>query len=70
MIIDCNKCHFVDITEQVQNLVYNKIKRKLPHICKFYKRQVKHEGYHPFIVPCWECIKDEYVHYIEHYKIK
>ncbi len=59
---NCNYCKYINMTEEEQNL----IKEKLPHICKFYNKRVIHRltsrkyESHNFIYTCEECEKDNY----------
>lgn len=53
---DCNHCNHLSITEDEQTDV------RVPHICKFYDKQVIHRAstriHDPYLWPCNQCVKD------------
>lgn len=54
----CNGCEFLNIDEEVQNIIKKQHGETIPHICKKYKKRVLHFPYkEPYIHPCEECEK-------------
>lgn len=42
-ISDCNKCPYLNITEEKQNEIYKETGIKPPHLCRKYKAKVIHK---------------------------
>lgn len=62
LIIDCNDCEHLNITEAEQRKQGN----HNPHICQFYKKQCRHNIMKRgavFIYPCEKCAADGYKNY-------
>ena len=65
--IDCNKCAWLNITEEEQEKL--KGMHKGMHICKFYMKRVIHntnrQTHASRLHPCRECYEDGLEHFIE-----
>lgn len=68
-MIDCNKCKWITVNEEVQNLVKEKNGVILSHICDLYEEKLLHtkknKDYHPKIIPCEYCNRDYNKFYIK-----
>lgn len=66
-LYDCNRCGFLDLTEQEQQALADKCFRN--HYCTFYRKRVVHRTsnliHNERLYPCQECETDKYVHYTE-----
>ena len=66
-LYDCNRCGFLDLTEQEQQALADKCFRN--HYCTFYRKRVVHRTsnliHDERLYPCGECENDKYVHYKE-----
>lgn len=55
----CNGCEFLSIDEEEQDFTKNQGGGIYPHICRKYKKQVRHFPYsEPYIYPCDECLNN------------
>lgn len=67
-IPDCNDCGYLNYTEKEQQ-VYRINSYKKDHRCKCYDRPVYHNAnsqkHDPYIHPCEECYKDDFVNYYD-----
>lgn len=60
-ISDCNKCPYLDITEEKQNEIFSKTGKKPNHICTKYNKRVFHmcalsvKQEHSKLFPLAEC---------------
>ena len=65
---DCNECGYLNFTEKEQQL-YGLNSYKKDHRCKCYERPVYHRensrDHDPYIHPCYECLKDNFVNYYD-----
>lgn len=65
---DCNDCGYLNYTEKEQQL-YGLNSYKKDHRCKCYDRPVYHgansQNHGPYICPCDECQKDNFVNYFD-----
>jgi hypothetical protein len=51
----CQKCTYLNYSEEEQNTM----KPKPDHICLKYNVRLKHGAFHPKLIRCEECLKDE-----------
>lgn len=55
----CGNCKHLNPTEFQQSLEKDIKKMIRPHKCTLYRKHLKHEGHHPEILKCSECINGE-----------
>lgn len=48
-------CKHLNFTEKQQDEAYKTLGRRPEHFCKLYNKQIKHNGFHPFLVKLQEC---------------
>ena len=61
MMIDCNDCPYLNITEKQQIMIQRGTGRNfVPHICMKYEERVLHYLYRePMIHPCRQCEEEK-----------
>lgn len=61
---DCNKCKWLNMTEEEQGLAVSK-----PHFCEFYNKRIYHRSqeliHSGYLWPCHECTRDEFTNFKE-----
>lgn len=64
---DCNKCAWLNITEEDQIQLHKEQHRMVDHICHYYDKRVVHRGsskqHNEHLYPCFDCMKDGFYYY-------
>lgn len=66
-VYDCNRCAWLNITEEQQERLYREQRRVVDHICHYYDRRIIHramtQDHDSRLYPCRECGKDGFRNY-------